>query len=419
MALLRVLLLLLIASPGAWAYNFPHQDPYYATFTAALLKADHLNPALQYQDIKIKAHLPERNSVPFYGQKRNKISLRLWAQKEKAPLLFFVAGLGGGHNVSYYNFLASQFFQKGFHVLVLPSAYHWNFALAASRTGFPGVTKQDAADLYELMQAGLEKVSQSGLKVSNVGLLGVSMGGLEAAYVSSLDEKAQKLNFQKVLLINPPVDPLYGSQILDSMAKEGTAFSREALKNLQEKVYLYASGLLLTGDIKSPTYFSELEQSLSTSPEERKFLIGSSLKEFLPALIFTTQQVLDLGVLKEPQATDNPDARLQESTAFSYQDYLEKFLLPGLSQKSGKEVRLEDILPDVPLSGVENHLKSNANLFVMHNQDDFIVSSEHLNYLSEVLGPRLTLYPYGGHLGNMWFPENLEAILNTFMSLKN
>ena len=30
------------------------------------------------------------------------------------------------------------------------------------------------------------------------------------------------------------------------------------------------------------------------------------------------------------------------------------------------------------------------------------------------LGDQVTLYPYGGHLGNLWYPDNKEAILKFF-----
>jgi hypothetical protein len=34
--------------------------------------------------------------------------------------------------------------------------------------------------------------------------------------------------------------------------------------------------------------------------------------------------------------------------------------------------------------------------------------------LKEVLGDQMTLYPYGGHLGNLWYPENKKSALVFF-----
>ena len=30
------------------------------------------------------------------------------------------------------------------------------------------------------------------------------------------------------------------------------------------------------------------------------------------------------------------------------------------------------------------------------------------------MGSQVTLYPYGGHLGNLWYPQNKESIQKLF-----
>jgi hypothetical protein len=53
----------------------------------------------------------------------------------------------------------------------------------------------------------------------------------------------------------------------------------------------------------------------------------------------------------------------------------------------------------------------------MHNTDDFLVSPAQLAFLRQTFGSRFTLYPRGGHVGNIWYPDNREAILATFSSM--
>lgn len=48
------------------------------------------------------------------------------------------------------------------------------------------------------------------LKVSEFHLTGYSLGALQAAFVSELDETRRSFNFKRVLLLNPPVN-LYTS----------------------------------------------------------------------------------------------------------------------------------------------------------------------------------------------------------------
>lgn len=412
-----LLALALLSPVYASAYDYPYKDPYYATITTALLKADHLDKSLKYEDIALKL-MPERDSVPFFGQGRNKITARLWTTPTDGPLMIMIAGLGGASSTGYHNFLASQFVKKGFHVLVLPSPFHFSFALAGSSSGYPGLTRGDAKDLYDAIEAGVEKSrKRTGFQLKKIALLGVSMGALQTAYLSEIDSREKRLDFQKVLMINPPVNPLSSAAAIDGLAAKGDSISLDARKKLPEKVVFFGSKALLMGDIKSPTYFEGIESALPTTLEERQFLIGSSMKDFLSALIFATQQVDDLGVLKTPIVGKDAKERLKESENFSFSDYLEKFFLPGLGKKLGRKLTLSELESDVVLSGVESHLRSNERIFLMHNEDDFIVDKNELEYLRSVFGERMTIYAHGGHLGNVWYPENLEAVLKLFAPL--
>lgn len=38
--------------------------------------------------------------------------------------------------------------------------------------------------------------------------------------------------------------------------------------------------------------------------------------------------------------------------------------------------------------------------------------------LKAALGDRMTVYPFGGHLGNLWYQQNRDAILALFNDLR-
>ncbi|RZA08232.1 MAG: hypothetical protein EOP11_05450 [Proteobacteria bacterium] len=403
----------------AGEYGYPIQDPYFATITAAVLKNDEKDKAVSYVDASVKM-FPARDDVPYYGAGQNKVKVRYWsAGAEAKPLVVMVAGLGGHAGNAYYNYLAYHLVKRGFHVLSVPNPFHFSFALSASTSGYPGVTRADAADLYALIQKSIDKLQKKGgLRYTRVGLLGVSLGALEGAFLSELDSREQKLNFKRTLLINPPVDPLFGIQALDTLAKQKSLVSESRQKEIQRQVIQFGLSTLILGKIDAPGYFAHIESSLATTVPERQYLIGSSLQEFLPALLFTTQQTEDLGIFKTDQATADPEPRLKEAAAFGFTDYVEKFLLGSLSKRAGHAVTYDEILKDSSLSGVEAYLRSDSKVLLMHNADDFIVNGDQLRYLQDIFGARMKLYPRGGHLGNIWFPENREAILDAFSPLK-
>lgn len=69
------------------------------------------------------------------------------------------------------------------------------------------------------------------------------------------------------------------------------------------------------------------------------------------------------------------------------------------------------------LKSLEQALVKNKNIFLMHNQDDFLVSGEDLDYLDRIFGNRAKIYPYGGHMGNLWYWQNKKDIVSIFKHL--
>jgi hypothetical protein len=54
----------------------------------------------------------------------------------------------------------------------------------------------------------------------------------------------------------------------------------------------------------------------------------------------------------------------------------------------------------------------------MHNADDFLADRSSIEALKEALGNQMTLYPHGGHLGNLWYSENREFVLKFFLTAR-
>ena len=94
--------------------------------------------------------LPGRNDLPTL-EGRGEVSVALYRQHRAAPLLFILSGIGSNPYFGLGTYFANVFHREGFHVVVLPSPMHWNFALAASPSGAPGYAPDDARDLYDVM----------------------------------------------------------------------------------------------------------------------------------------------------------------------------------------------------------------------------------------------------------------------------
>ncbi len=59
-------------------------------------------------------------------------------------------------------------------------------------------------------------------------------------------------------------------------------------------------------------------------------------------------------------------------------------------------------------------LRRNPRVHLMHNADDVLADPASIAELKAAMDDRMIVYPLGGHLGNLWYCANREAILGFF-----
>lgn len=397
-------------SAEADEYAYPFRDPFLATVTTAILDGDGL--ANQREVVHVPG-LPGRNDVPLL-EGRGALSVALYRQHHPAPLLFILSGIGSNPYFGLASYFAGLFYREGFHVVILPSPMSWNFALAASRSGAPGYAPEDARDLYEAMQKLLPMLrTQSGLEIVGINFLGASLGALEGAYLSVLDAEERKIGIGKFLLVNPPLDLSYALTKVDAWDAFQDKFGRDKSKRLVAK----AIGIVesFSKDKRNdPAVFDKLGKAFAGfTTEELQFLIAEDLQSLLPELVYVTQGIHDQNLLKTPQ--DQPKKRLQEAKGLTFNDYSEKIAVPlWRLQAAEPQAESASFWKRGALAPILGRLRGYLPVQFMHNADDFIARRESIEELKSELGDQMMLYPYGGHLGNLWYPENKEYVLKFF-----
>ena len=148
--------------------------------------------------------LPWRQPVPqiFWFDKR----LRVWlsAQKKPAPLAIVISGTGSDANTAKLSVLRAILYGAGYHVLTVPSPTFPGFIVAASSTGVAGDLMQDGHDLYAAIDQIVAHLPRK-VRITDVDVLGYSLGGANAAIIKSIDATEHKLHIHRALMINPPV----------------------------------------------------------------------------------------------------------------------------------------------------------------------------------------------------------------------
>ncbi|MGG5872757.1 serine/threonine protein kinase [Pseudomonas peli] len=408
------------ADIDASSYGFPISNAFEATLATTPPELRPELPAdadINQSDYQIKLR-PEREfELPDNFWPVTKMRYRMAKQSGEAPLIFIIAGTGAHYASSTPEYLKKLFYGAGYHVVQLSSPTSYDFMTSASRFATPGITREDADDLYRAMQA--VRAQHPRLKVSEYHLTGYSLGALQAAFVSELDETRRSFNFKRVLLLNPPVNLYTSITNLDRMVQtkvEGidnsTTFYELVLGKLTR--YFQNKGYV---DINDALLYDFQNSGEQLSDEQMAMLIGAAFRFSSADIAFTSDLINRRGLITP---IDYPISEGTSLTPFfrralqcDFDCYLTEQLIPmWRARTDGGSVA--QLIDQVSLYAVADYLKNSSKIAVMHNADDVILGPGDLGFLRTTLGDRLTVYPLGGHCGNLNYRVNSDAMLEFF-----
>lgn len=401
-------------------YGYPLENPFEATIatTPAALRAEVPNDDdIDQADYKLRLR-PEREfTLPdnFWAVKR--LTYRLARQPGPAPLMFIISGTGASYASGKTEDLKRLFYGAGYHVVQLSSPTSFDFMAAASRYATPGYSPDDAKDLYRVMQA--VRAQQHELPVTEFNLTGYSLGALHAAFVSKLDETRQSFNFKRVLMLNPPVNLYTSINNLDKLVQtrvdaidSTTTFYEVILEKLTR--YYRQHGSI---NLDEAMLFDFQRSALRLTDEQMAMLIGSVFRFSAADIVFTSDLINRRGLVVPPDYPIDEGTSLEpffrRSLLCDFDCYITEQLIPmWRAQQDGGS--LAQLVEQVSLYALEDYLRESPKIAVMHNADDIILGAGDLGFLRRTFGDRMTLYPRGGHCGNLNYRVNAQAMLEFF-----
>jgi hypothetical protein len=122
--------------------------------------------------------------------------------------------------------------------------------------------------------------------------------------------------------------------------------------------------------------------------------------------------------LKQPLKKSRRRAAYDEIMQYSFHDYITKFAAP---YDLTKGIDMAD--PEVGKNATDlrcysDELRTNENIRVIANRNDFLLADEDIAWLKATFAPgHLTLFDQGGHLGNLSQPAVQETILKGLQGL--
>jgi len=397
-------------------YGYPLTDRFVATVVGTPEEYEPKLPPLekihftkQRLNVFPDRHLPD---LIWYGQE---MIYSVALQDHPAPLIFLVAGTGAAHNGAKNVGMARAFYQAGFHIVSISSPTYPNFVTAASTTGVVGHATRDAEDLYHVMEMIWGKLKDR-IDVTSFNLTGYSLGAFNSAYVSLLDEKRQTFNFRKVLLINPPVSLYNSISLLDRMTENIPGgednFDQFFDKLVQAFGKVYKQQDEIGGDFLYKAY-----RAMDLKDEELAALIGVSFRLSSASMMFTSDVMTDFGFVKPRGLVLDRYADLtrynQVVERLGFTDYYHDFFYP-FYKKDYPDMSRDKFIAAMSLTEIADYLHGAEKISVMHNQDDIILEPGEIEFFNQVFGERATIYPHGGHCGNIGYRENVAHMVATF-----
>lgn len=356
-------------------------------------------------------------------------------QPGAAPIVFIVPGTGTHRLGAAALTLAEMAWKRGFSVALVSSAMNFEFMETAASVSVPGHAPMDARDLHAALYAvawDLDRRAPG--RIRGRVYMGYSLGAFHGFYLAAAaanpDASAPQLDFDRYVLLDPPVrlvealtqlDRFYNAPLVYPPEKRAYAVRRILRKALAVAKASLGDGShgytrLDTTEIGGDTLAPSVE--LPFTNLEAEYLIGLSFRRALTPVLWVSQERNDQGVLLTQRSNLRRSAAYEEMSDYSYMEYLYAFVLPYY-QQLGLVKTSDDLVAQNDLHAIEGLLRGNTKLRVFANKNDFLTTKADVEWLTELVGAERTqFFPTGGHLGNLNRPSVQSAIMDSIEDLR-
>jgi hypothetical protein len=365
---------------------------------------------------EIDIKLPWANPVPAVFWFNSKLRVWFSAQKKPAPLAVVIAGTGGDGNTSKLAVLRGALYGAGYHVLTLPSPTFPGFIVSTSSTGVAGDLRQDGRDLYAAMQAVIAHLPRR-VVITDIDVLGYSLGGANAAVVKSLDDSERKLHIHRAVMINPPVSLFTSISRLDRLFALSIGTKDADIERFYRELYAELANLYRASDrveIDEGFLLGAAAAVLKTDAEFSA-AIALSFRLDLVNMFFAGDLYAGTGVVVDPLHPPGVETPLEHTEmtlrAMPFSQYFARVFAPYYLKHRANSTS-KSLIADNRLDIIGDTLRSNDDYYAQTNSDDLILDRAELQWLEKTLGSRIVVYDHGGHLGNLGERQQIADMLD-------
>lgn len=352
-------------------------------------------------------------------------------QPGTAPIVFLVPGLGSHRLDGSSLALAEMAYDRGFSVAIISSAMNWEFIETGASVPLPGYTPADVQDVHFALDAMYRDLeARYPARLGRRALMGYSLGAFHALFVAAAErEKSPLVGFDRYVTVDAPIQLLTGMRKIDAFYNGLSAIPPAEREERVQGLLWRTIEIAEQEDERISDYSrsSLAEQrrgrlrprgALPFSDLEAKYLVGLDFRLSLVDILGTLQDREDLGVLQTERSFLHRESSYVEMAGYSYEAYIYAFVLPYFSERLHLVSGMDELIAQSDLRSVGDGLRGNAKIRHFANNNDFLASSADVDWLTETLGAEhVTVYPTGGHLGNLYKPEVQAEIMDSIADL--
>ena len=367
---------------------------------------------LQEMDISMPWARPVPKVLWFDGR------LRVWfsAQKKPAPLAIVIAGTGSSGNTAKLSILRGALYGAGYHVLTVPSPTFPGFIVSTSSTGVAGDLMQDGHDLYAALQRVIAHLPRHA-SITDIDVLGFSLGGANAAVVKSIDAREGKLKIHRAVMINPPVSLFASINRQDELFAQAIGPADQGVDNLYRRIYARLANYYRASnkvEIEDTDLLAAAGSVLRTDADFTA-AIALTFRLELMDVFFTGDLYAGTGVVIDPAHPPGVEDSLEEIgrrlRGMTFAEYFNKVFVPYYTAHR-PNATAESLRADNRLDIIGPALRDDGDYYAQTNRDDLILDQAELQWLQTTLGNRMVVYDHGGHLGNLGDRHQIADMLD-------
>ena len=367
---------------------------------------------LQEMDISMPWARPVPKVLWFDGR------LRVWfsAQKKPAPLAIVIAGTGSSGNTAKLSVLRGALYGAGYHVLTVPSPTFPGFIVSTSSTGVAGDLMQDGHDLYAALQRIIAHLPRHA-PITDIDVLGFSLGGANAAVVKSIDAREGKLKIHRAVMINPPVSLFASINRQDELFAQAIGPADQGVDNLYRRIYARLANYYRASnkvEIEDTDLLAAAGSVLRTDADFTA-AIALTFRLELMDVFFTGDLYARTGVVIDPAHPPGVEDSLEEIgrrlRGMTFAEYFNKVFVPYYTAQR-PNATAESLQADNRLDIIGPALRDDGDYYAQTNRDDLILDQAELQWLRSTLGNRIVVYDHGGHLGNLGERHQIADMLD-------